>query len=65
MIVKELSLLSTIVLLIKLMHYEQFSILLASVSGIVVVGTSRYTAGFIDFVGAFMIISGLIWMIKK
>ncbi len=65
MIVTGLSLLFTIVLLIKLMQYERVSIVVASISGIVLVGTSHYTGGFIDFVGAFMIISGLIWMIKK
>lgn len=65
MIITGFSLLFTVVILIKLMQSERVSIVVASISGIIMVGTSHYAAGFIDLIGAIMIVSGLIWMIKK
>ena len=58
------SMLFTCVLMIKLMQSERASIAVASMSGIIMVGTTLYV-GVLDFIGAALIIAGLIWMIRK
>ena len=65
MLVTGITVLVTIVITAKMMQSERASIAVASLSGILMVGTSRYTGGVIDIVGAGMIVAGLVWMIKK
>ena len=65
MIITGFSVLFTILITIKLMQSERVSIVVASLSGILMIGTSHYGAGVIDVIGAVMIITGLVWMIKK
>lgn len=64
MIVTGVSVLFTIVLIVKLMQSERVSITVASISGFIMVGTSLYASP-LEFVGAIMIIAGSVWMIKK
>jgi hypothetical protein len=65
MLATGLSVLFTIVLTAKLMQTERVSIVVASLSGIIMIGTSRYESGVIDIVGAVLILAGIVWMIQK
>lgn len=64
MIVTGVTLLFTILLTVKLMQGERVSIVMAVMSGIIMVGTSSYMR-MIDFIGAGTIFVGVALVIKK
>lgn len=64
MIVTGVTLLLTILLTVKLMQGERVSIVMAVMSGIIMMGTSSYIR-VIDFIGAGAIFVGVAFVIKK
>lgn len=64
MILTGVSMLFTILLTVKLMQGERVSIVMAVVSGIIMMSTSSYF-GPLDFIGATVIAVGVIFVIKK
>jgi hypothetical protein len=64
MVVSGVTMLFTILLIVKLMQSERVSIVMAVVSGIMMIGTSSYVRT-VDFVGGAIILAGLGLVIKK
>lgn len=64
MIIMGVSMLLTVLLTVKLMQGERVSIVMAVMSGIIMLGTSSYT-GSMDFIGCIIILLGVILVIKK
>jgi len=64
MIVTGVTLLFTILLTVKLMQSERVSIVMAVMSGLIMMGTSSYYRT-IDFIGAGVILVGVAFVVKK
>ena len=64
MIVTGFTMLFTILLTVKLMQSERVSIVMAAMSGIIMIGTSSYLR-IVDFVGAGVIVIAVAFVVKK
>ena len=64
MLVTGISIYFTVLCTLKLMQSERVSIVMAVYSGIIMIGTSTYF-GAIDFVGAALILLGIIFIVKN
>lgn len=64
MIITGITMLITILLTVKLMQSERVSIVMAVMSGLIMMGTSSYMS-MVDFIGAAVIFVGVVFVIKK
>lgn len=64
MLITGISMLFTILLTVKLMQSERVSIVMGVMSGVIMIGTTKYL-GLLDFTGAALIIVGIALVVKK